>query len=125
MLQGVVERRNTQPILAHVLIEPGDGGIALAATDMEVGLRCQLAAHHEEEGTITVNARKLYEIAREVTADELTLPLQPREGWVEVVAGRSRFKVVKLSAQGFPELPLGPGAVAAPRSGSPRERSAR
>ena len=44
LVQGVVERRNTQPILAHVLIEPADGGIALAATDMEVGLRCQLAA---------------------------------------------------------------------------------
>jgi DNA polymerase III subunit beta len=108
LVQGVVERRNTQPILAHVLIEPTDGGIALVATDMEVGLRCRLAATTRKGGTTTVNARKLYEIAREVTADELTLRTST-EGWVEVMAGRSRFKVVSFPPKDFPELPLGPG----------------
>ena len=77
LVQGVVERRNTQPILAHVLIEPGDGGIALSATDMEVGLRCQLPAQPRRRAAPPrSNARKLYEIAREVTADEVTLRYQ-------------------------------------------------
>ena len=75
LVQGVVERRTTQPILAHVLIEPGDDGIALSATDMEVGLRCQLPATARTKGSTTLNARKLYEIAREVTA-ELAVPSQ-------------------------------------------------
>src|SRR5215813_6167137 len=109
LVQGVVERRNTQPILAHVLIEPVDGGIALVATDMEVGLRCQLAATTKKSGTTTVNARKLYEIAREVTAGELTLRTST-EGWVEVMAGRSRFKVVSFPPKDFLELPLGAGS---------------
>ena len=93
LVQGVVERRTTQPILAHVLIEPGDEGIALSATDMEVGLRCQLPATARTKGSTTLNARKLYEIVREVSSDEIELRSR-NEGWVDVVAGRSRFKVV-------------------------------
>jgi DNA polymerase-3 subunit beta len=108
LVQGVVERRNTQPILAHVLIEPAENGLALVATDMEVGLRCQLPAQIQKKGATTVNARKLYEIAREVTGDELTLRTST-EGWVDVVAGRSRFKVVSFPPKDFPELPLGTG----------------
>jgi DNA polymerase III subunit beta len=108
LVQGVVERRNTQPILSHVLIEPADSGLALVATDMEVGLRCLLPAQIKKKGTTTVNARKLYEIAREVTAEELTLRTSS-EGWVEVIAGRSRFKVVSFPPKDFPELPLGVG----------------
>lgn len=108
LVQGVVERRNTQPILAHVLIEPADGSIALVATDMEVGLRCQIPAETRKKGPTTLNARKLYEIAREVTADELILR-SAAEGWVDVVAGRSRFKVVSFPPKDFPELPLGAG----------------
>ena len=108
LVQGVVERRNTQPILAHVLIEPSDTGIALVATDLEVGLRCQIPATTKKKGATTLNARKLYEIAREVTAEELTLR-SSTEGWVDVIAGRSRFKVVSFPPKDFPELPLGPG----------------
>src|SRR4029450_11998029 len=110
LVQGVVERRNTQPILSHVLIEPADSGLALVATDMEVGLRCQLPAQIKKKGTTTVNARKLYEIAREVTAEELTLRTSS-EGWGggEDTAGRPRFKVVSFPPKDFPELPLGAG----------------
>jgi len=108
LVQGVVERRNTQPILAHVLIEPTETGVALVATDMEVGLRCQVPAETKKKGVTTLSARKLYEIAREVTTDDLTLRTST-EGWVEVLAGRSRFKVVSFPAKDFPELPLGAG----------------
>ncbi len=108
LVQGVVERRTTQPILAHVLVEPTDEGIALSATDMEVGLRCQLPAQTKKKGSTTLNARKLYEIVREVTSDDVTLR-SSSEGWVDVVAGRSRFKVVSFPPKDFPELPLGAG----------------
>jgi len=106
LVQGVVERRTPQPILAHVLIEPTEGGIALVATDMEVGLRAVVPATLKKKAAVTVNARKLYEIARELTADELTLR-SATQGWVEVVSGRSRFKVVSLEPRDFPELPFG------------------
>src|SRR5213592_3061925 len=109
LVQGVVERRNTLPILANVLIEPAAEGIALTATDMEVGLRGLITAQVKKKGTVTLNARKLYEITREVTAEEVVLK-SVQAGWVEVLAGRSKFKIVSLDAKDFPQLPLGTDA---------------
>jgi DNA polymerase-3 subunit beta len=114
-VQGVVERRSPQPILAHVLIEPEEGGIALTATDLEIGLRGRVEATVKKGGTITLNARKLYEIVREVSGDEVSLKASTG-GWVEVLAGRSKFKVVSLDPKEFPELPFG----AAPKGSSIR-----
>jgi DNA polymerase-3 subunit beta len=104
LVQGVVERRSPQPILAHVLIEQDEAGIALTATDLEIGLRGHVDASVKKAGPITVNARKLYEIVREVVAEELTL--KAAGGWVEVVAGPAKFKVVSLDVKEFPELPF-------------------
>jgi DNA polymerase-3 subunit beta len=111
LVQGVVERRNTLPILANVLIEPAEGGIAFSATDMEVGLRGQVTADVKKKGSLTVNARKLYEIAREVTAEQVVIR-SAQAGWVEVLGGRSKFRVVSLDAKDFPQLPLGAAAPA-------------
>jgi DNA polymerase III subunit beta len=108
LVQGVVERRSPQPILAHVLIEPVEGGVALTATDMEVGIRAQVCAQIKKKAAATVSARKLYEIVREITADEVTLK-SVSAGWVEVLAGRSRFRVVGLDPKDFPELPFSSG----------------
>ena len=102
-LQGVVERRTPQPVLANVLLECGDGSIAITATDMEVGIRGQVKAQIKKPGSITVSARKLYEITREVTAEEITLRVAS-PGWVEILAGRSKFKIVSLDPKEFPEL---------------------
>jgi DNA polymerase III subunit beta len=112
LVQGVVERRNTLPILANVLIEPTNGGLALTATDMEVGLRNTVQADVKKKGTVTLNARKLYEIVREMTADEVVLR-SAQAGWVEVLAGRSRFRIVSLDPKDYPELPLSAPAPAA------------
>ena len=109
LAQGVVERRNTLPILSNVLVEPAGEGIALTATDMEVGLRSLIPAQVRRKGVVTLSARKLYEIVREVTADEVVLRVV-QGGWVEILAGRSKFKIVSLDAKDFPELPLGADA---------------
>lgn len=102
-LQGVVERRTPQPILANVLIEPTETGIALTATDMEVGMRGLVKADVKKKGSVTVSARKLYEITRELAAEEVTLKAST-PGWVEILAGRSKFKIVSLDPKEFPQL---------------------
>jgi DNA polymerase-3 subunit beta len=112
LVQGVVERRNTLPILSNVLLEPAEEGVALTATDQEIGLRGLVPAQVKRKGSVTLNARKLYEIAREVTAPEVVLRTA-QAGWVDVVAGRSKFKIVSLDPKDFPELPLGPDAPGA------------
>jgi len=124
LVQGVVERRNTLPILSNVLIEPAGEGIALTATDTEVGLRRLVTAEVRKKGAVTLNARKLYEITREVSAEEVVLK-SVQAGWVEVLAGRSKFKIVSLDPKDFPQLPLGtdapPGAALAIAAGTLRE----
>src|SRR5215470_12880337 len=109
LVQGVVERRNTLPILSNVLVEPAEGGMALTATDMEVGLRGLVPAQMKKKGSVTLNARKLYEIVREVTTEEVTLK-SAQAGWVDLVSGRSKFKIVSLEPKDFPQLPLGADA---------------
>ena len=109
LVQGVVERRTPQPVLANVLIEGEGDKVGMSATDMEIGLRCRVPGKVKGSGAVTANARKLYEIAREVTADEVTLKATTA-GWLDLHAGRSKFKVVSLDAKDFPALPLGPGA---------------
>ena len=105
LVQGVVERRSPQPILAHVLIEPEDKGIAVSATDMDIGFRGHVDSIVTKPAPITASARKLYEIAREVGSDEVVVR-SVADGWLEVLAGRSKFKVVSLDPGEFPELPL-------------------
>lgn len=102
--QGIVERRNTMPILANVLIESTKENVRLTATDLEVGVRGRLEGEVAQEGSITVNAKKLYEIVRE--APEETLRLKRLENdWVEIKSGKSVFKIVGLDAREFPQFP--------------------
>src|SRR5437879_12334569 len=73
LVQGAVERRNTLPILSNVLIEPAGEGIALTATDTEVGLRRVVTAEGKKKGVVTLNARKIYEVTREASAEEVVI----------------------------------------------------
>jgi DNA polymerase-3 subunit beta len=107
LVQGVIERRNPLPILANVLVEPVEGAVSLTATDMEVGVRGRVPAHVKRKGSVTLNARKLYEIAREVAGEDVVLR-SAQTGWVDILAGRSKFRIVSLDPKDFPELPLGP-----------------
>ena len=66
LVQGVVEKRSTLPILSHVLIESREGALSLRATDLEVGLRQRCKATVKKVGSVTTDARKLYEIIREL-----------------------------------------------------------
>jgi len=62
LIQGIVERKNTIPVLANVLIEAGDSEVTLAATDLDVGLRCRFPAEVKDAGSLTLSAKKLFEI---------------------------------------------------------------
>ena len=64
LFQGIVERKNTIPILANVLIEASDGEVKLLATDLEVGLRSRCDASVAKRGSLTLPAKKLYEIIK-------------------------------------------------------------
>lgn len=104
-VQSVVERRNTLPILANVLLDTEGGELELTATDLEVGLRGAYPAQVKKAGRITLHARKLFDIVREMPEGPITLKLKDG-GWAEVSGGKARFSLVGLDAEKFPPLPI-------------------
>ena len=102
--QSIVERRNTMPILANVLIESGKDNVRVTATDLEVGVRGTLESEVKKEGTVTVSAKKLYEIVREAPQEQMRIKRLEND-WVEVKSGKSVFRVVGMEAREFPQFP--------------------
>jgi DNA polymerase-3 subunit beta len=102
--QSIVERRNTMPILANVLFEAVKGSVRVTATDLEVGVRGEVDADVAKEGSVTVNAKKIYEIIREVPSEQVQLKRLEND-WVEIRSGRSVFKIVGIDAKEFPQFP--------------------
>ena len=64
LFQGIVERKNTIPILANVLMDASDGEVRFLATDLEVALRSKCTATVAKGGSLTLPAKKLYEIVK-------------------------------------------------------------
>src|SRR2546422_9817976 len=73
MVHNIVEPRQTLPILANVLLEADGETVRLTATDLEVGARVSVPARVATKGAITVSARKLSEIVKELPAASLSL----------------------------------------------------
>ena len=117
LFQGIVERKNTIPILANILIEAetGTGDVRLVATDLEVGLRSRCPAEVTAGGSLTLPAKKLYEIVRALPDTEVRIT-QPAPGKVNVAAERFTSRIQTLPSEDFPALPeaSGTGVVSLP-----------
>ena len=111
LCQGIVERKNTIPILANILIEAEEGAdkIALLATDLEVGLRSRCVAEVTTGGALTLPAKKLYEIVRALPETQVQIT-QPAAGTVKVEAERFSSRMQTLPREDFPALPEASGA---------------
>lgn len=103
-VQGVVEKRNTMPILANILLEAKAEGVEIQATDLEIGMRGIYKASVEEPGSITLSARKLYEILKELQDGEIELTVAENK-WATIQAGKSQFKIVGLPSADYPQMP--------------------
>jgi DNA polymerase-3 subunit beta len=103
-VQGIVERKNTVPILSSVLLEARGAELSISATDLEIFQRSSHPAHVAKEGTVTAPAKKLFEIVREFPEGDVRL-IAGDKGWVRIEMGRARFKVMSLPKDDFPALP--------------------
>ena len=111
LLQGIVERKNTIPILANVLIEAHeDGGLQLLATDLEVGLRTRCPATVARAGALTIPAKKLFEIVRALPETEVAIKEGPK-GAVRVAAEKFDSRMQTLPREDFPTAPEAGGAA--------------
>jgi len=100
---GVVERRQTMPILANLLLVAKDGELLITATDLEVELVASAQIDLEASGEITVPGRKLLDICRALPEDaEITIALSGDK--LGVRSGRSKFSLTTLPASEFPTV---------------------
>jgi DNA polymerase-3 subunit beta len=111
LFQGIVERKNTIPILANVLMEGKDNEIRMLATDLEVGLRSQCDATVEKGGTLTLPAKKLYEIVKALPETEVRIT-EDKNG-VKVAADRFESRMQTLPKEDFPAVPEASGNFSA------------
>lgn len=107
-IQSIVEKRNSMPILANTLIEAstdeGEKGLQLSATDLEVGLQSRHVAKVEKAGGLTISAKKLFEIVRELPDDQIELEATSNS-YLEIRCNRSRFTLAGTAAEEYPTLP--------------------
>jgi DNA polymerase-3 subunit beta len=104
LFQGIVERKNTMPVLANVLLRAVDGTFELVATDLDVGLRSQCEVQSiGKPGTLTLPAKKLFEIVKALP--ETDIRIEHDRTQVRVAAERFESKLSTLPADDFPQLP--------------------
>lgn len=100
---SVVERRQTLPILSFALIRNIGGLITLAGTDLEIEVITQVDGVADQEGALTVPARKLLDICRALP-EGATIQLEQDAERVKLRAGKSRFSLISLPSGDFPTL---------------------
>jgi DNA polymerase III subunit beta len=110
-VQGVVEKKNTIPVLSNILIESvGESTIRITGTDLDVTIRCDMDAEEiSAPGSICVQARKLFEIARLLPDAPVSFKKEDNE-WVTVKCDKARFKMVGVAKEAFPEVPTSKSA---------------
>jgi DNA polymerase-3 subunit beta len=105
LIQGVVEKKNTIPILSNLLIaSAGNDRISIIGTDLDVSLRTGAPAQVAAEGSMVVSARKLFDIVRSLPDAPIHFR-QESNDWVTIECDRSRFKVVGQAKEHFPTVP--------------------
>lgn len=117
LVQGVIEKKSTIPILSNILLEASGKMLEITATDLDVSICCGCSADVPAPGTLTVSARRLFDIVRLLPEDsEINCTLLAND-WVQLRAGRSEYKVVGLPRENFPSIPQAPaGGIDLPGS---------
>src|SRR5881398_3978961 len=99
-----IPAKTTLPVLANILVEATDKGIRLSGTDLDIAVTTEVAADVETPGAITIPAKKLSEIARELPPAPVRIAAAGEQR-VTLECGRSRFKLLGLPRDEFPAFP--------------------
>ena len=100
---GVVERRQTMPILANVLLIAKDGEVSVTGTDLEVELVANIDVRVDSPGEVTVPGRKLLDICRALP-DDAEIAISQSGEKLSIKSGRSKFSLTTLPAAEFPTV---------------------
>lgn len=103
LANSIVERKNTMPILANILLSLKKNKLQFSVTNLEVSLFSEVEVESKDTANITVDAKVFYEITRELPNDKVTLKLIDDKR-LEVTCGKSVFKINTASADEFPKV---------------------
>ncbi|MGX5172389.1 DNA polymerase III subunit beta [Aliikangiella sp. IMCC44653] len=104
LVSGAVEKRQTLPVLANLLLKVENAQLVITATDLEIEMTAKIALEGEYlEGDITVPARKLLDICKSLS-DENPITIYLDENRLRLSSGRSKFSLSTISAQEFPNI---------------------
>jgi DNA polymerase-3 subunit beta len=105
LIQNIVQKRTTLPVLSYTLVETREGRMTLTATDLDVGMKVKVSdLVVEERGAICVNAKKLYEAVRELPDGELAVRFGEKRRF-EVESGKVSYQLLVLEPKEFPSFP--------------------
>jgi DNA polymerase-3 subunit beta len=102
-ISSVVPGKTTMPILSMVLVDAGDSGITFSATDLDISVTSKVAGSVDTPGSIAVPAKKLAEIVKSLSGDEVTMEMDGEK--LTIRCGKSRFSVNGRNAEDFPKMP--------------------
>jgi DNA polymerase-3 subunit beta len=103
LIQGVVEKKSTIPILSNLLLETKDGGLCIKGTDLDVSISTWCETEIIKEGSNCIQAKKLFEIVRALPDAEIEIKRGDNDQ-VNIICERSRFRMPGLSKDNFPEI---------------------
>jgi len=103
-VQGVVDRKNTIPILANVVVDAKDGEVRLKATDLDISVSTSVAAQIEKEGAACLPAKKLFEVIRSLPDADVEIQAGGGDP-ARITCGRSKFKMPSTARENFPDTP--------------------
>jgi len=99
---GIVEKKTTIPILNNILLKTENGKLKIVATDREIILISYYEADISEEGQITISAKKMYEMIREIQGDLINFT--QKNNIVKISSNRAFYKIPGLPAEDFPSI---------------------
>ena len=103
-IQGLTGRKTNLAITTNILIQTGESGISLSATDLETGFEGFYSAQIKSQGVIAINGRKFYEIVRDFPSEDIYVN-EIENHWIEIGNENVEYHIVGLNPDDFPEIP--------------------
>ena len=103
-VQNITSKKGTMAILSNVLIQSENDAVILTATDLEIGIKKKLPAEILSSGSITLPARKLFEIVRESNSDQIHMEIL-ENSWAKITDESSNYRLAGMDSEEFPSFP--------------------
>ena len=105
IVQNIISPKNTLPILSNILLETENNNIKIIATDLDIGILINISANNiQEQGAITIPAKKFFEIVRDLPEGNIDITVKKNNSII-IDAQKCQFKLMGLPKDEFPKLP--------------------